>query len=49
MITKEKYIKANIQLEFLIKELDLGKNVDNELVSVSDIIEKYEEINFPIS
>ena len=48
MITKEEYIKANLQLKFLLKELDSGKNVDEELVSVSNIIEEYEQVNFPI-
>ncbi|MGY0408189.1 MAG: transcriptional regulator, partial [Polaribacter sp.] len=48
MITKEEYIKANLELEHLIKELDLGKNVDDKLVSVSNIIEEYEATNFPI-
>lgn len=48
MITKEEYINANLQLEVLIKELDLGQNVDDELVSVSNIIEQYEQINFPM-
>jgi len=46
MVTKEEYIKANLQLEFLIKELDSGKNVDDELVSVSNIIEEYEQVNY---
>ena len=46
MVTKEDYIKANLQLEFLIKELDSGKNVDDELVSVSNIIEEYEQVNY---
>ena len=49
MITKEEYIKANLQLEALIKKMDLGKNVDAELIVVSDIIENYEKINFPIN
>jgi HTH-type transcriptional regulator/antitoxin HigA len=48
MITKEEYTKASIALEFLIKEMDLGNNVDAELITVSDIIEEYELINFPI-
>ncbi|WP_157812199.1 hypothetical protein [Polaribacter sp. ALD11] len=48
MTVEENYINAKIQLEFLIKKLDSGKNVDAELVSVSNIIEEYEENNFPI-
>lgn len=48
MISKKQYIAANIKLEKLIKELDLGHDVDDELISVSNIIEEYEEINYPI-
>lgn len=48
MTKKEDYINAKTQLEILIKKLDSGKNVDAELVSVSNIIEEYEENNFPI-
>lgn len=48
MITEENYIKANIKLESLLKDLDLGNNVDDELVEVSDIIEQYEEIHHNI-
>lgn len=49
MTKKEDYINAKTQLELLIKKLDSGKNVDAELVSVSNIIEEYEENNFPIN
>lgn len=48
MITKKEYIDANLELEKLLKELDSGKNVDERLIEVSDIIEKYEEANHPI-
>lgn len=48
MITEKEYIDANLELEKLIKELDSGKNVDDKLVVVSDIIEEYEEANYPI-
>jgi HTH-type transcriptional regulator/antitoxin HigA len=46
MITKEEYTKASIALEFLIEFK--GNNVDAELITVSDIIEEYELIHFPI-
>lgn len=49
MITKEEYMNANMQLEVLIKEMDSGNNVDEELIIVSDIIKEYEQINFPIT
>lgn len=48
MITKKEYIDANLELEKLLKELDSGKNVDERLIEVSDIIEKYEVANHPI-
>ena len=48
MIKKEEYIKANLELETLIKIMDAGEDVDLEIVSVSDIIEEYENLNFPI-
>lgn len=46
MITKENYLKANIKLELLLKDLELGKNVDDELIRVSNIIEEYESIHY---
>jgi HTH-type transcriptional regulator/antitoxin HigA len=49
MITKKEYIDANLELENLLKELDLGKNVDDKLVLVSNIIEEYEQANYPIN
>ncbi len=49
MITNEEYIKANIRLEELLKLInDDDFSLDEELVIVSDIIEKYEEKHFPI-
>lgn len=48
MITKKEYIDANLELENLLKEMDSGKNVDDRLVEVSNIIEEYEEANYPI-
>lgn len=49
MITKKEYIHANLELENLLKELDLGKNVDDKLVLVSNVIEEYEQTNYPIN
>ncbi|NDP21390.1 MAG: GIY-YIG nuclease family protein [Paludibacter sp.] len=49
MITKEEYTKATRRLEVLIKEMDLGNDVDKELIAVRNIIEEYELINFPIN
>ncbi len=46
MITLDKYTKANIRLEELLSLNDT--NLDKEIIEVSDIIEKYEEIHFPI-
>lgn len=48
MITIEEYVKANLQLEVLIKKMDEGTNVDEELITVSTIIEEYEKSRFPI-
>lgn len=49
MITSEEYTKANIRLEELLKLInDDDFSLDEELVIVSDIIEKYEEKHFPI-
>jgi HTH-type transcriptional regulator/antitoxin HigA len=48
MITIEEYVKANLQLEVLIKKMDEGTNVDEELITVSNIIEEYEKTTFPI-
>ncbi|WP_299671656.1 hypothetical protein [uncultured Polaribacter sp.] len=48
MITEKKYEEANIELEELIKQFDAGENVDERLNLVSDIIEAYEEIHYPI-
>ena len=48
MVTKTEYINANLELENLIKRFDNGENVDKELNYVSNIIEEYEEIHYPI-
>jgi HTH-type transcriptional regulator/antitoxin HigA len=49
MITDKEYIDANIRLEELLKMMDgADESLDKELVLVSDVIEKYEEIHFPI-
>jgi HTH-type transcriptional regulator/antitoxin HigA len=51
-ITHEDYVKANLRLEELLKEVDERSPEDSplskELIEVSDIIEQYEEIHFPI-
>ncbi|WP_405565292.1 hypothetical protein [Polaribacter sp. Asnod6-C07] len=46
MVKRNEYIIANLELEKLIKQLDLGKDVDDKLILVSNIIEKYEETNY---
>ncbi|MGJ8744427.1 hypothetical protein [Polaribacter sp.] len=48
MISEKQYEEANIELEELIKRFDAGENVDDRLNLVSDIIEAYEEINYPM-
>lgn len=51
-ITHEEYAKANIRLEELLKvvgnETPKHSPLMKELIEVSDIIEQYEEIHFPI-
>jgi hypothetical protein len=49
MVKKNDYIIANLELEKLIKQLDLGKDVDDKLILVSKVIEEYEEVNYPIN
>ena len=49
MVKRNGYLIANLELEKLIKQLDLGKDVDDKLVLVSNIIEEYEEANYPIN
>lgn len=52
LITHEEYVKANIRLEELIDVVNDNTPMDDplakEFLKVSDIIEKYEEIHFPI-
>ncbi|MEA1787138.1 helix-turn-helix domain-containing protein [Arenibacter sp. GZD96] len=52
LITHEAYVKANLRLEELIDVVDDNMSADNplakEFLEVSDIIEQYEEIHFPI-
>ncbi len=52
MITHQQYVQANLRLEELLKEVGDETPEDallmGELVEVSDIIEKYEEVHFPI-
>ena len=49
MLTNKQYIEANLRLEELLKEVNPENAVAmQELIRVSDLIEKYEEIHFPI-
>src|SRR5665811_2032582 len=52
LITYEEYVKANLRLEELIDVVDdntpLNDPLAKEFIEVSDIIEQYEEIHFPI-
>ena len=49
MITNKQYIKANIRLEELLKIANIeNSELAQELIEVSDIIEKYEKIHFSI-
>ncbi|WP_422859652.1 helix-turn-helix domain-containing protein [Flagellimonas sp. S174] len=51
-ISHKQYVEANLRLEELLKEVDNNTPEDSplskELVEVSDIIEQYEEIHFPM-
>ena len=51
-ISQKQYVKANLRLEELLKKVndDTPKSspILHELIEVSDIIESYEEIHFPI-
>ncbi|MEO1487791.1 MAG: helix-turn-helix domain-containing protein [Bacteroidota bacterium] len=51
-ISHKQYVEANLRLEELLKEVDNNTPEDSplskELIEVSDIIEQYEEINFPM-
>ena len=52
LITHDEYVKANLRLEELIDIVDDDTPLDDplakEFIEVSDIIEQYEEIHFPI-
>lgn len=49
MITLEQYTTASIRLEELLKMKNVETNkFSKELIKLSDIIEVYEEIHFPI-
>ncbi len=51
-ISHKQYVEANLRLEELLKEVDDNTPEDSplskELIEVSDIIEQYEEIHFPM-
>lgn len=51
-ISHEAYIKANLRLEELIDVVDDNTPMDDplaiEFMNISDIIEQYEEIHFPV-
>ncbi len=51
-ITHKEYVKANLRLEELIDIVDDNTPTDNplakEFLEITDIIEQYEEIHFPI-
>jgi HTH-type transcriptional regulator / antitoxin HigA len=51
-ITHEEYVKANLRLEELIDVVNDNTPMEDplakEFIKVSDIIEQYEEIHFPI-
>ncbi|WP_340158941.1 helix-turn-helix domain-containing protein [uncultured Maribacter sp.] len=52
MINFKQYVKANLRLEELIDVVDdntpLEKPLAEEFIKISDIIEQYEKIHFPI-
>lgn len=52
LITHEEYAKANLRLEELIDIVDDNTPMENplakEFIKISDIIQQYEEIHFPI-
>lgn len=49
MITHKEYIAANARLEKLLAMLEgEDDSLDKELVLVSDIIEQYEDVHFPM-
>lgn len=52
LITHKQYVKASLRLEEIIDIVDDNTPMDDslakELIKISDIIEQYEEIHFPI-
>ena len=52
MITHKQYVKANLRLEELINKVDDNTPLENpltkEFLEVSDTIERYEEVHYPI-
>lgn len=52
MITIEEYLKANIRLEELINVVNDNTPLDSplakEFIKVSDIVEEYESIHYPM-
>lgn len=52
LIAHEAYVKANLRLEELIDVVDdtmsAGNPLAKEFLEITDIIEQYEEIHFPI-
>lgn len=52
LVTHEEYVKANLRLEELIDVVNDNTPLDDpmaiEFRTISDIIEQYEEIHFPI-
>lgn len=52
MVTHKQYVKANLRLEELIDLVDDNTLLENpltkEFLEVSNIIEQYEEVHFPI-
>lgn len=52
LVTHEEYVKANLRLEELIDVVNDNTPLDDpmaiEFMTISDIIEQYEEIHFPI-
>ncbi|WP_339654653.1 helix-turn-helix domain-containing protein [uncultured Maribacter sp.] len=52
LITHKQYVKASLRLEEIIDIVDNNTPMDDslakELIKISDIIEQYEEIHFPI-
>lgn len=51
-VTHEQYVKANLRLEKLVDTVDDNTPIEDplakEFIEVTDIIEQYEEVHFPI-